>query len=47
MELPDATASRIILIHQGNPKDKKRWDEYFNWCISTVEKFTAAFKPFV
>jgi hypothetical protein len=47
MELPDATASRIILTHQGNPKDKKRWDEYFNWCISTVEKFTAAFKPFI
>lgn len=47
MELPDATASRILLTYKGNPKDRKRWGEYFNWCTETVEKFNKAFKPFV
>jgi hypothetical protein len=47
MELPDATASRILLTYKGNPKDRKRWGEYFNWCTETVEKFNKAFKQFV
>lgn len=47
MELPDATASRILYTYQGNPKDKKRWGEYFAWCTDTVEKFSKAFKPYV
>jgi hypothetical protein len=46
MELPDATASRILLTYKGNPKDRKRWGEYFNWCTETVEKFNKAFKPY-
>lgn len=47
MELPDATASRVLIIHEGNLKDKKRWREYFEWCTVTVEKFSKAFKPYV
>jgi hypothetical protein len=47
MELPDATASRILLTYNGNPKDKKRWEEYFMWSISTVEKFSKVFKIYV
>ena len=47
MELPDATASRILLTKKGNPKDRKQWDEYYAWCVSTVEKFTKAFKQYL
>jgi len=47
MELPDATASRVILMYKGNPKDRKHWDEYFNWCVNTVEKFSSAFKKYL
>jgi hypothetical protein len=47
MELPDATASRILLTKKGNPKDRKQWDEYYSWCVATVEKFTKAFKTYV
>jgi len=47
MELPEATASRILLTYNGNPKERKRWEEYFKWCISTVEKFSKVFKKYV
>ena len=47
MELPDATASRVLLTKKGNPKDRKQWDEYFAWCVSTVEKFSTAFKSYL
>jgi hypothetical protein len=47
MELPDATASRILLTKKGNPKDRKQWDDYYVWCVSTVEKFTQAFKAYL
>ncbi|OQY94041.1 MAG: hypothetical protein B6D37_09920 [Sphingobacteriales bacterium UTBCD1] len=47
MELPDATASRILLTYNGNPKERIRWEEYFKWCITTVEKFSKVFKKYV
>jgi hypothetical protein len=47
MELPDATASRILLTYNGNPKDKSRWDEYFKWYLNTTEKFSKTFKKYV
>lgn len=47
MALPDATASRILLTFNGNPKDRSRWKEYFKWCISTVEKFILIFRKYV
>lgn len=47
MELPDATASRVLLARRGNPKDRKQWDDYYSWCISTVEKFSQAFKAYL
>lgn len=46
MELPDATASRILLTYNGNPKDRSRWEEYFKWCNTTAEKFTKVFKKY-
>jgi hypothetical protein len=47
MELPDATASRILLTYNGNPKQRERWEEYFKWCITTVEKFSKVFKKYL
>lgn len=47
MELPDATASRVLLTKKGNPKDRKQWDDYYNWCVVSVEKFTQAFKTYI
>ena len=47
MELPDATASRILLTKKGNPKDRKQWDEYYSWCVATVEKFNLEFKAYL
>ena len=47
MELPDATASRILLTKKGNPKDRKQWDEFYSWCVATVEKFNLAFKAYL
>ena len=28
-------------------KERKHWDEYFNWCVNTVEKFSSAFKKYL
>lgn len=47
MQLPDATASRILLTLQGDPKDKSKWENYFKWCVNTVECFYKTFKPYI
>jgi hypothetical protein len=47
MELPDATASRILLTYRGNPKDKNRWREYYKWCVTTVENYSRVFKKYL
>ncbi len=47
MELPDATASRILITKKGNPKDRKQWDDYYAWCVETVEKFSVTFKSYL
>jgi hypothetical protein len=47
MELPDATASRVLLIMKCNPKDKNQWQTYFKWCITTAEKFSITFKAYI
>jgi hypothetical protein len=47
MELPDATASRVLLIMKCNPKDKNQWQKYFTWCITTAEKFSNTFKAYI
>jgi hypothetical protein len=46
MELPDATASRILLTMKSNPKDRKNWESYFAWCVDTTEKFKSGFSPY-
>ena len=47
MELPNATASRILSKHHCNPKDKNKWKDYFKWCSDEVEKFSSEFIKYV
>jgi Domain of unknown function (DUF4268) len=46
MELPDATASRILITLKTNPKDRKSWNDSFDWCTRTVELFNNTFRSF-
>jgi len=46
MELPDATASRILITMKTNPKDRKSWDESFEWCTRIVNLYSQPFKPY-
>ena len=46
MELPDATASRILITLKTNPKDRKSWNDSFEWCTRTVELFNHTFRSF-
>ena len=47
MDLPNATASRIISKLHCNPKDKNKWDEYFKWYSSEATKFSNEFIKYV
>lgn len=47
MELPDATASRILVTLKTNPKDRKSWNESYEWCTLTVGLFSQTFKPYI
>lgn len=47
LELPDANASRILLMHKGNPKNRDKWNDYFIWIMATVELFSTTFKKYI
>lgn len=47
LELPEATASRILLLKDGNPKDRANWEDYFDWFCSKSDAFYRAFKPYI
>jgi hypothetical protein len=47
MELPDATASRILLTLKSSPKDRLKWPEYYAWCVRTAEKFSKSFRQYL
>jgi len=47
MELPDATASRILVTLKTNPKDRKSWNDSFEWCTRTVERFSSTFRKYI
>lgn len=47
MELPDATASRILVTLKTNPKDRKSWNDSFEWCTRTVERFSSTFRTYI
>ena len=47
MELPDATASRIIATHKGDPRDRSKWDDYNKWLLSTADSFGKVFIKYI
>ena len=47
MELPDANASRILVTLKTNPKDRKSWNDSFEWCTRTVERFSSTFRKYI
>jgi hypothetical protein len=47
MELPDATASRILITYKGNPRDKTKWPEYFEWLIKIANSFSKVFIKYI
>jgi hypothetical protein len=47
MELPDATASRILVTHKGNPRDLNRWPEFYSWLVNTADAFARVFIKFI
>jgi len=47
MELPEATASRIIVTHKGDPRNKENWEEYYKWLLITAEEFARVFIKYI
>jgi len=47
MQLPDATASRILVTYKGNPRDKSKWLEFNKWLVITAEKFSTVFIKYI
>ena len=44
-ELPNKSASRIILyLHDVDPMERSRWNEYQDWLIKYIEAFDRAFR---
>ena len=47
MELPDATASRVIVTHKGDPRNKSKWEEYNMWLLKTADEFASVFTKYI
>lgn len=47
MELPNATASRILLTNSCDPLDERNWPQYYQWCLNSVLKFVRTFSKFL
>lgn len=47
MELPNATASRIIITYSGDPRDRTKWDEYKKWLVRTADLFSKVFIKYI
>jgi hypothetical protein len=47
MELPDATASRIIITHKGDPRNRDKWHEYNEWLVKTADLFARVFIRYI
>ena len=39
-------ASRIRVVRNGNPENKDRWEEYFQWLIKNGEILANVFNKF-
>jgi hypothetical protein len=47
MELPDATASRILVTYKGNPRDLNKWPEFQTWLVKTADAFSRVFIKYI
>jgi hypothetical protein len=47
MELPDANASRIIITHKGDPRNRDKWQEYNEWLLKTADLFARVFIKYI
>jgi hypothetical protein len=47
MELPDATASRILVTYKGNPRDLNKWPEFNSWLVKTADAFACVFIKYI
>jgi len=47
LELPEATASRILLLKDGNPKNREEWGKYYQWYCQQINAFYKTFKPYL
>ncbi len=45
-DLPESTASRIITTYSCEPTDENKWPDYFNWLLSTADKFVKTFRKY-
>ena len=45
-ELPSKKASRIKVVRKGNPENKDRWEEYFQWLIKNGEILAKVFNKY-
>ena len=47
MELPEATASIIIVTHKGNPRNRDKLQDYNEWLLKTADLFARVFFKFI
>jgi hypothetical protein len=47
MELPNATASRVIVTYKGDPRNKSKWEEYNMWLLKTAGEFASVFTKYI
>ena len=47
LELPEATASRILMLQDGNPKNRAEWETYYEWYCQQINAFYDTFKPYL
>ena len=47
MDLPEATASRIIIKNHCDPKKRSEWNKLYSWCSQTGILFESAFKKYI
>lgn len=47
MELPEKKASRIKISISGNLEDESKWENYFEWMLTEVNKFKKVFPKYI
>lgn len=47
MDLPDATASRVIITHPADIFKREKWDQYAEWLVNIADTMAEAFKKHI